>query len=191
MKRSDVEIACVIKRYGADYRMQHQPNNYQLTVLNALQQCRTAELGGHKERCDNDGCAHERYSYNSCGNRHCPKCQVARQMLWAEDRMRDALNVKHFHIVFTVPDELNGICHLNSSAFYEAQFACVWDTLRSFGYSHYGAETGAICVLHTWGQNLSLHPHVHCIVFLPWDLTFGINSYPLATKVNICILCVN
>ena len=164
MKRSDVEIACVIKRYGADYRMQHHPNNYQLTVLNALQQCRTAELGGHKDQCDNDSCAHDRDSYNSYGNRHCPKCQVARQMLWAEDRMRDALNVKHFHIVFTVPDELNGICHLNSSAFYEAQFACVWDTLRSFGYSHYGAETGAICVLHTWGQNLSLHPHVHCIV---------------------------
>ena len=164
MKRSDLEIASVIKRYGADYRMQHQPNNYQLTVLNALQQCRTAELGGHKERCDNDGCAHERFSYNSCGNRHCPKCQVARQMLWAEDRMRDALNVKHFHIVFTVPDELNAICLLNSKAFYEALFACVRDTLCSFGYSHYGVETGAICVLHTWGQNLSLHPHVHCIV---------------------------
>jgi len=164
MKRSDLEIASVIKRYGADYRMQHQPNNYQLTVLNALQQCRTAELGGHKDQCDNDGCGHERFSYNSCGNRHCPKCQVAQQMLWAEDRMRDALNVKHFHLVFTVPDELNAICQLNSSAFYKALFACVWDTLRSFGYSHYGAETGAICVLHTWGQNLSLHPHIHCIV---------------------------
>ncbi len=85
-------------------------------------------------------------------------------MLWAEDRMRDALNTKYFHIVFTIPDELNSICQLSSKAFYEAQFACVWDTLRSFGYSYYGVETGAICVLHTWGQNLSLHPHVHCIV---------------------------
>ncbi len=164
MNRPDFEIASVIKRYGADYRMQHHPNNYQLTVLNALQQCRTAELGGHKDRCDNDSCAHERFSYNSCGNRHCPKCQIARQMLWAEDRMRDALNTKYFHIVFTIPDELNSICQLSSKAFYEAQFACVWDTLRSFGYSYYGVETGAICVLHTWGQNLSLHPHVHCIV---------------------------
>jgi hypothetical protein len=72
MNRPDFEIASVIKRYGADYRMQHHPNNYQLTVLNALQQCRTAELGGHKDRCDNDSCAHERFSYNSCGNRHCP-----------------------------------------------------------------------------------------------------------------------
>jgi hypothetical protein len=164
MSRPDFEIASVINRYGADFRMQCSPNNYQLTVLNALQQCRTAELGGHKDRCDNDSCSHERFSYNSCGNRHCPKCQIARQMLWAEDRMRDALHVKHFHIVFTVPDELNAISQLNSKAFYEALFDCVWDTLHSFGYSHYGVETGAICMLHTWGQNLSLHPHVHCIV---------------------------
>jgi len=78
--------------------------------------------------------------------------------------MRDALHVKHFHIVFTVPDELNAISQLNSKAFYETLFDCVWDTLHSFGYSHYGVETGAICMLHTWGQNLSLHPHIHCIV---------------------------
>ena len=107
MARPGFEIASVIKRYGADFRMQCSPNNYQLTILNALQQCRTAELGGHKDKCDNDNCSHEHFSYNSCGNRHCPKCQIARQMLWAEDRMRDSLGVKHFHIVFTVPDELN------------------------------------------------------------------------------------
>lgn len=164
MKRSKFEIAHVIKRFGAEFRMQSHPNNYQLTVLNALQQCRTAELGGHKDKCDNPACAHEHFSYNSCGNRHCPKCQVARQMLWAEDRMRDALNVKHFHVVFTVPDELNQICLCNSKFFYSSLFACAWDTLRSFGYSHYAAETGAICVLHTWGQNLSLHPHLHCLI---------------------------
>ena len=164
MSRPEYELSQIIKRFGADFVAQCKPNNYQLTVLNALQQCRTAELGGHKDRCDNDACDNERFSYNSCGNRHCPKCQVARQMLWAEDRMRDAMNVKHFHVVFTVPDELNPICMLNSKAFYEAQFDTVWETLRSFGYSHYGVESGAICVLHTWGQNLSLHPHLHCIV---------------------------
>lgn len=164
MKRTDFEIASVIKRFGAEFRMQHQPNNYQLTVLNALQQCRTAELGGHKDKCDNDSCSHERFSYNSCGNRHCPKCQIALQLLWAEDRMRDALNVKHFHVVFTVPDEMNEICLADSKFFYSSLFACAWDTLRSFGFSHYGLETGAICVLHTWGQNLSLHPHLHCLV---------------------------
>ena len=162
MVRARFEIASVIKRFGADYRVRHQPNNYQLTVLNALQQCRTAELGGHRDVCD--ACGHERFSYNSCGNRHCPKCQVARQMIWAEDRMQDALNVKHFHIVFTVPEELNAICFTDSLFFYNALFAAAWDTLQSFGYSHYGVETGAICVLHTWGQNLSLHPHIHCIV---------------------------
>ena len=160
--RTGFEIASVIKRYGAAFRMQHSPNNFQLTVLNALQQCRTAELGGHKDKCDN--CGTEHYSYNSCGNRHCPKCQLARQMLWAEDRMRDSLNVKHFHIVFTVPDELNPVCLADSLFFYESLFSCVKETLCAFGYSHYGVETGAICVLHTWGQNLSLHPHIHCIV---------------------------
>jgi hypothetical protein len=164
MIRNEFEIAHIVKRFGAQFRMLSRPNNYQLTVLNALQQCRTAELGGHKDRCDNPHCAHERFSYNSCGNRHCPKCQVARQMLWAEDRMRDAFNVKHFHVVFTVPDELNQICLLDSKFFYSSLFACAWDTLRSFGYWHYAAETGAICVLHTWGQNLSLHPHLHCLV---------------------------
>ena len=85
-------------------------------------------------------------------------------MLWAEDRMRDALSVKHFHVVFTVPEELNPVCMADSECFYECLFACVKETLYAFGYSHYGVETGAICVLHTWGQNLSLHPHVHCIV---------------------------
>ena len=162
MMRTGFEIASVIKRYGAAFRMQHSPNNFQLTVLNALQQCRTAELGGHKDKCDN--CGTEHYSYNSCGNRHCPKCQLARQMLWAEDRMRDSLNVKHFHIVFTVTDDLNPVCQADSLFFYESLFSCVKETLCTFGYSHYGVETGAICVLHTWGQNLSLHPHIHCIV---------------------------
>jgi hypothetical protein len=85
-------------------------------------------------------------------------------MLWAEDRMRDSLCVKHFHIVFTVPDELNSVCMADSAFFYESLFACAKETLTAFGYSHYGVETGAICVLHTWGQNLSLHPHLHCIV---------------------------
>lgn len=164
MNRSIFEVARVIKRFGAEFGMQSHPNNYQLTVLNALQQCRTAELGGHKDKCDNPACSHEHYSYNSCGNRHCPKCQIARQMLWAEDRMRDALNVKHFHVVFTVPDELNEICLIDSKFFYSSLFACAWNTLRSFGYSHHGVETGAICVLHTWGANLSLHPHLHCLV---------------------------
>ena len=162
MARTHFELATVIKRYGAAFVAQCNPNVYQLNVLNSLLLCRTASLGGHKDKCDS--CGTEHYSYNSCGNRHCPKCQLARQMLWAEDRMRDSLNVKHFHIVFTVPDELNPVCLADSLFFYESLFSCVKETLCAFGYSHYGVETGAICVLHTWGQNLSLHPHIHCIV---------------------------
>jgi hypothetical protein len=164
MARTRFELATVIKRYGAAFVAQCNPNVYQLNVLNRLHLCRTAPLGGHKDKCENNTCGHEQYSYNSCGNRHCPKCQLARQMLWAEDRMRDSLCVKHFHIVFTVPDELNSVCMADSAFFYESLFACAKETLTAFGYSHYGVETGAICVLHTWGQNLSLHPHLHCIV---------------------------
>jgi len=158
------EIADIITRFGADFVAQHKPNAYHVRVLDALQQCRTQTYGGHKDICDNNSCAHERFSYNSCGNRHCPKCQQTKQAIWAEDRMLDALNVKYFHVVFTVPDTLHEICLLDSKAFYSAMFASVWDTLRTFGYTKYGVETGAICLLHTWGKQLSLHPHLHCLV---------------------------
>ena len=162
MERPELEIAQIIKRFGAAFVAQYHPNLFTLRTLDALQRCRTATLGGHRDVCDS--CGKERISYNSCGNRHCPKCQASKQALWAEDRMNDALNVKYFHVVFTVPEALNQICLLDSKAFYSAMFDCVWSTLRTFGYSQYGTETGAICVLHTWGQNLNLHPHIHCIV---------------------------
>lgn len=162
MQRPTFEVADVIARFGPEYIEQQSPNAYTLRVLDALTKCRTAALGGHKERCN--CCGRERISYNSCGNRHCPKCQATKQDFWVEDRMKDAFEVKHYHVVFTVPEVLNPICQLDSRSFYSALFQSVWDTLRTFGYSHYGVESGAICVLHTWGQNLSLHPHIHCIV---------------------------
>jgi len=93
-----------------------------------------------------------------------PSRQATRQAIWAEDRMRDALDVKYFHGVFTLPEELNEVCLLDSRWFYGNLFACVWETLRTLGYSHYGVETGALCLLHTWGQALSMHPHIHCLV---------------------------
>jgi hypothetical protein len=162
MERPEYEVPQIIKRFGSDFITQCNPNTFTLRTLDALQQCRTATLGGHRDVCDN--CGKERISYNSCGNRHCPKCQASKQAIWAEDRMNDALNVKYFHVVFTVPEALNQICLLDSKQFYSTMFDCVWSTLRTFGYTHYGVESGAICVLHTWGQNLSLHPHIHCIV---------------------------
>jgi hypothetical protein len=162
VQRPEFEVADVIARFGREYIEKCSPNAYTFRVLDTLTKCRTAALGGHKERCD--CCGRERISYNSCGTRHCPKCQATRQAFWVEDRMKTAFPVKHYHVVFTVPEVLNDICLIDSRSFYSAMFQSVWETLRTFGYSHYGVESGAICVLHTWGQNLSLHPHVHCIV---------------------------
>jgi len=162
MGRPSFEVAQVIERFGRQFVQECSPNTFTMRTLDALSKCRTAALGGHKDLCDL--CGEERFSYNSCRNRHCPKCQAIRQAIWAEDRMREALDVKYFHVVFTLPEELNDVCLLDSKWFYGNLFACVWETLRTFGYSHYGVETGAICLLHTWGQKISLHPHIHCIV---------------------------
>jgi hypothetical protein len=162
MSRPEHEVADVIRKFGEDFVSKHHPNRYQLRVLRALSMCRTAALGGHKYRCDH--CGQEHISYNSCRNRHCPKCQGTKQAFWVEDRLKNAYPVKHYHLVFTLPEVLNDICLCDTRWFYNHLFASVWDTLQSFGYSHYAAESGAICILHTWGQNLSLHPHVHCIV---------------------------
>jgi len=134
----------------------------QTKVLGKIAVCRTAVLGGHEEACEN--CGTVRYSYNSCGDRHCPKCQAARQAFWIDDLVQNTLPVKHFHIVFTVPHQLNAVCLHNQRMYYDLLFAAAWNTLRLFGYSHFGVESGAVAVLHTWGQNLSLHPHIHCIV---------------------------
>ena len=162
MERPKYEVSQIINRFGRQYIDQCQPNSFVVRTLDALHKCRTMALGGHKDVCD--CCGEQRISYNSCGNRHCPKCQANKQALWVEDRMNDALDVKYFHVVFTVPEVLNQVCLLDSKWFYSILFECAWSVLQTFGYSHYGVESGAICVLHTWGQNLSLHPHIHCIV---------------------------
>jgi len=162
MSRPEYEVADVIARFGEQFIAQCNPNKFQRKVLRALTLCRTSELGWHKDECD--CCKRIRISYNSCGNRHCPKCQSTRQAFWIEDLLEMTLPVKHYHIVFTIPHELNTICMLDSAWFYNRLFAIVWDVLRTFGYSHFGVESGAVCILHTWGQILSLHPHMHCIV---------------------------
>jgi len=162
MSRPHYEIADVIDLFGDQFYAVHCPNEYQRRVLRTLSRCRTAELGYHTQACD--CCGEIRISYNSCRNRHCPKCQGSKQAIWVDDLLETALPVKHYHMVFTVPHELNTICMLDSARFYSLLFASVWDTLRCFGYTKYGVETAAVCILHTWGQNLSLHPHIHCIV---------------------------
>ena len=162
MSRPKYEIAQVIEQFGNDFVRKHNPNSWTLRILNALRICRTLALGGHKEQCDS--CGKARISYNSCRNRHCPKCQASKQVFWVEDVSQRIIDTKYFHIVFTVPEGLNSICLLDSKQFYNTLFSCVWMTLQTFGYTHYGAESGAITILHTWGQNLSLHPHIHCLV---------------------------
>jgi len=160
--RTSFELAEVVRLFGATLVANTRLTPLQLKVLAKIAACRTAALGGHEEACEN--CGTLRYSYNSCGDRHCPKCQAAKQAFWIDDLVQNTLPVKHFHIVFTAPHMLNAVCLHNQRLYYDLLFAAVWNTLRSFGYSHFGTETGAVAVLHTWGQNLSLHPHVHCLV---------------------------
>jgi hypothetical protein len=160
--RARFELADAINLFGSGLFAKTKLTPLQLRVLGKLSLCRTAALGGHEEVCGS--CGTVRYSYNSCGDRHCPKCQAVKQAFWIEDLMLSTLPVKHFHIVFTVPHQLNVVCLHNQRLYYDLLFAAVSQTLRSFGYSHYGVETGAVAVLHSWGQNLSLHPHIHCLV---------------------------
>jgi len=160
--RPQLELADIVRRFGNELLSDNRPAPLQTKVLQKIVQCRTSAMGGHEEACD--CCGETRYSYNSCRDRHCPKCQAAKQAVWIERLLESTLPVKHYHIVFTIPHCLNKICLFNDRAFYRLLFSAVWRTLHSFGYTHYGVETGAVCVLHTWGQNLSLHPHVHCIV---------------------------
>lgn len=160
--RTTFELADVIRLFGSQMVEKAGTNPLQRKVLGKIAGCRTALLGGHEEACEH--CGTVRYSYNSCGDRHCPKCQAAKQVFWIDDLIRSTLPVRHYRIVFTVPHLLNTICLHNVRMYYDLLFDAVWNTLRSFGYSHFGTETGAVCVLHSWGQNLSLHPHIHCIV---------------------------
>ena len=162
MTKPKFELPDIIGRFGKHFVQRYNPNAYILRTLNDISACRTSSLGGHTLECDCCGSVH--ISYNSCRNRHCPKCQGSKQALWVDELIFSTLPVKHYHIVFTVPHVLNDICLLNSAWFYNLLFSCAWDTIRTAGYAHFGVEPGAVCVLHTWGQNLCLHPHLHCIV---------------------------
>jgi hypothetical protein len=132
--------------------------------MRAIEICRTAELGGHVDVCDT--CGAIRISYNSCRNRHCPKCQFLRKEQWLEARKQDLLPVQYFHVVFTIPDELNPLALRNQRVIYDILFKSVSETLTELGKDpkHLGAQIGFISILHTWGQNLMDHPHIHCIV---------------------------
>lgn len=155
-------MADVVRRFGKQLIQQQKLSPEQVKALYSILECRTASMGWHEEVCDT--CGEIRYSYNSCGNRHCPKCQLTKQAIWVEDLVEATLPVRHYHIIFTVPHHLNPVCLWNARLYYHLLFDAVWHTLRSFGYTHYGVESGAVAILHSWGQNLSLHPHIHCLV---------------------------
>jgi hypothetical protein len=166
VERPKLEVADIFRRYGETYRAEHEGSMSvtQRRVMQAIEACRTAALGGHRERCD--ACKHERIAYNSCRNRHCPKCQSFARAAWIEDRQAELLNCPYFHVVFTLPEEIAAIAYQNKAVVYNLLFAATAETLRTIAGDpkHLGAEIGFFAVLHTWGQNLMHHPHLHCVV---------------------------
>ena len=141
-------------------------NSWQLRTLHAVRKCRTAALGGHIDRCGHDGCNKLHLSYNSCRNRHCPKCQGHKGEQWVRAREQELLNVPYYHVVFTLPGTLNPLCLYRPRLVYNLLFRVAWSVVKDFGNNpkFMGAQTGMTAILHTWGQHLSLHPHLHCIV---------------------------
>ena len=155
-----VEVADVLRKIG--FRIENLGlNTWQLRTLSAIKKCRTAQLGGHIDACD--ACGNLTISYNSCRNRHCPKCQGKNREDWIQAREIELLPVPYFHVVFTLPEAINSLSIHQPKMVYDTFFEATWKTLQQFGKAK-EIQMGMIAVLHTWGQQLSLHPHLHCIV---------------------------
>ena len=163
MSRPAFEVADIFRRYGPGYRQRHRLPRVQLRVMRAIETCRTAALGGHLERCDH--CTNERNSYNSCRNRHCPKCLNTARARWVDQRKGELLPIEYFHLVFTIPAQLNDLALHNPRVVYQALLDASARTLQTIAADpkHLGARIGFFSILHTWGQNLLHHPHVHCV----------------------------
>jgi hypothetical protein len=158
------ELSTVINNFFHAYNAKNKLPAHKLRVLDALHKCRTSYMGGHIEACD--CCAQVRVAFNSCRNRHCPKCGTIDKEKWILAREADLLPVKYFHVVFTVPDKLNELFRNNQEAMYNRLFTTAWSVLSDFGKDKkwIGGRIGATAILHTWGQNLHYHPHIHFIV---------------------------
>jgi hypothetical protein len=158
------ELAGILRQHGAAYRGAHRLTYQQDRAIDAIVNCRTAAMGGHVEECGQ--CAYTRISYNSCRNRHCPKCQSLARAKWVEARRAELLPVEYFHVVFTIPEQLARIAYHNRKVVYDILFRATAETLTTIARDpqHLGAEIGFFAVLHTWGQNLLHHPHLHCVV---------------------------
>jgi hypothetical protein len=164
--RASLEVADIFRAAGSAYRSAHAGHLslHQLKVMSAIEHCRTAALGGHVEACDD--CGHWRIAYNSCRNRHCPKCQGAAARTWLAEREADLLPVGYFHVVFTLPAEIGEIAWQNKAVVYDLLFKAASETMMTIAADprHLGARLGITAVLHTWGSALTHHPHVHMIV---------------------------
>jgi hypothetical protein len=164
--RASLEVADIFRSAGPAYRSAHAGHLSlsQLKVMTAIENCRTAALGGHVEACDD--CGHWRIAYNSCRNRHCPKCQGVAARTWLAAREADLLPVGYFHVVFTVPAQIADIAWQNKAVVYDLLFRAAADTMLAIAadHKHLGARVGITAVLHTWGSAMTHHPHVHMIV---------------------------
>jgi len=158
------KIADIFNEYGKEYIEKYSLSPEQLKVISAITSCRTSRLGGHADICES--CGHLRISYNSCRNRHCPKCQGLITEKWIEDRKKELLPIQYYHIVFTIPNILNNLALNNKQEIYSLLFKASSETLKELTADpkYLNANIGFISILHTWGQNLMDHPHVHCIV---------------------------
>ncbi len=166
MPRRRLEVADVVRAHRDHFVASRDGrlSGAERRVLDDIEACRTAARGGHVERCDR--CGHQRISYNSCRNRHCPKCQETARAHWTAEREQELLSVEYFHVVFTIPRELASIALQNKKVVYDILFKASAETLCSIARdpAHLGAEIGVLAVLHTWGQTLEHHPHIHCLV---------------------------
>ncbi|MFL0246072.1 IS91 family transposase [Candidatus Clostridium stratigraminis] len=158
------ELQDIVHKYGEEYRKEHSLPLNQLKALSSIEACRTSLLGGHIDECEE--CGHVKISYNSCRNRHCPKCQSLAKEQWLENRKSDLLPIRYFHVVFTLPEEINALALRNQKEIYKILFKAASETLLELARKpkYIGAQLGFTALLHTWGQNLMFHPHLHCIV---------------------------
>lgn len=159
-----IEMQDVFRKYAAGYMERQNLSYAQAKAVQAILNCRTSSMGAHIDRCDT--CGHEQISYNSCRNRHCPKCQTFAKEDWLDRQKQNLLDRPYFHVVFTVPSELNPIFYQNQRQMYALLFKAASETLLELcaDQKYLGAKPGITAVLHTWGQNLSYHPHLHCVV---------------------------
>lgn len=162
--RHRLEVADVFRQHGEEYLAQYGASPQQQRVLQNIRNCRTAALGGHVQECDQ--CGHQKISYNSCRNRHCPKCQGSARARWLEARAGELLPVPYFHVVFTLPECLGPLALQNKKVVYGLLFRAMAETLLEVAANpqRLGVQLGFLAVLHTWGQNLMHHPHLHCVV---------------------------